>query len=49
MSDASTTAAARVSYADLVRFIAAAYRAVGITGAEAEKAAELMPVNIETG
>src|SRR5437764_235622 len=34
--------AARVAHADLIRFIAAAYRAVGIPEADAAKAAELM-------
>jgi L-2-hydroxycarboxylate dehydrogenase (NAD+) len=49
MSDARTTAAARVRHGDLVRFIAAAYRAVGISAAEAEKAAALMAASDISG
>src|SRR5437763_7200320 len=42
MSDHPSTANARLAHRDLVRFIAAAYRAVGIPEADALKAAELM-------
>jgi len=38
----SKTVTARIAHADLVRFIAAAYRAAGIPDADAAKAAELM-------
>src|SRR6267154_366942 len=39
----------RIAHADLIRFIAAAYRAVGISPAEAEKAAELMAASDISG
>src|SRR5438874_13704428 len=39
----------RIAHAELVRFIAAAYRAVGISTAEAEKAAELMAASDISG
>jgi L-2-hydroxycarboxylate dehydrogenase (NAD+) len=39
----------RISHTDLVRFIATAYRAVGISTAEAEKAAELMAASDISG
>jgi len=39
----------RIAKADLVRFIAAAYRAVGIPAAEAQKAAELMAASDVSG
>jgi LDH2 family malate/lactate/ureidoglycolate dehydrogenase len=39
----------RVSHADLIRFIAAAYRAVGIAAGDAEKAAELMAASDISG
>src|SRR5881227_2364814 len=39
----------RIPHADLVQFIAAAYRAVGISAAEAEKAAELMAASDISG
>ena len=42
MAEDATPAAARIAAAALTRFIAAAYRAVGIAAAEAEQAAELM-------
>src|SRR5437868_3986874 len=38
-----------VAHADLIRFIAAAYRAVGIMAGEAEKAAELMAASDISG
>src|SRR2546423_7365161 len=41
--------AARVAHADLIRFIAAAYRAVGIPEADAAKAAELMAASDISG
>src|SRR2546423_5795450 len=41
--------AARVTHADLIRFIAAAYRAVGIPEAGAAKAAELMAASDISG
>src|SRR5438046_10719623 len=42
MPDETRPAHPRVAHADLIRFIAAAYRAAGIPGADAAKAAELM-------
>ena len=42
MPDDVSQPAPRVSRADLIRFIAAAYRAVGIPQTDAAKAAELM-------
>jgi hypothetical protein len=42
MPDDVSQPAPRVSHADLIRFIAAAYRAVGIPQTDAAKAAELM-------
>ena len=42
MPDALSTANPRIAHADLIRFIAAAYRAVGIPQTDAAKAAELM-------
>ena len=42
MSKDNTSLIPRVSHADLIRFIAAAYRAVGIPQTDAAKAAELM-------
>src|SRR5256885_8975534 len=41
--------AQRIAHADLVRFIAAAYRAVGIPQADAAKAAELMAASDISG
>src|SRR6266403_1102826 len=41
--------AARVAHADLIRFIAAAYRAAGIPQADAAKAAELMAASDISG
>src|SRR5438046_10405221 len=42
MPDETRPAHPRVAHADLIRFIAAAYRAAGISEADAKKAAELM-------
>ena len=42
MPDEVSTTNPRVAQADLIRFITAAYRAVGIAEADAQKAAELM-------
>ena len=49
MPDDLATTNPRVAHADLVRFIAAAYRAVGIAADEAEKAAELMAASDISG
>jgi hypothetical protein len=49
MPDDVSQPAPRVSHADLIRFIAAAYRAVGISAGEAEKAAELMAASDISG
>jgi L-2-hydroxycarboxylate dehydrogenase (NAD+) len=49
MPDDLATTNPRVTHADLLRFIAAAYRAVGISPAEAEKAAELMAASDISG
>src|SRR5438876_10441253 len=49
MPDDVSTTNPRVSYADLIRFIAAAYRAVGIAAPDAERAAELMAASDISG
>src|SRR5437899_7191000 len=49
MPDDVSTTNPRVAHADLIHFIAAAYRAVGITAGEAEKAAELMAASDISG
>ncbi len=49
MPDDPSTTNPRVAHADLVRFIGAAYRAVGISPAEAAKAAELMAASDISG
>ncbi len=49
MPDDLATTNPRVAHADLLRFIAAAYRAVGISPTEAEKAAELMAASDISG
>ena len=49
MADQTGAEHRRVAHADLVRFIAAAYRAAGISAAEAEKAAELMAASDISG
>jgi L-2-hydroxycarboxylate dehydrogenase (NAD+) len=49
MPDDPSRPAPRVSHADLIRFIAAAYRAVGIPEADAKKAAELMAASDISG
>jgi LDH2 family malate/lactate/ureidoglycolate dehydrogenase len=49
MPDDVSQLAPRVSHADLIRFIAAAYRAVGIPQADAAKAAELMAASDISG
>src|SRR5215212_1829999 len=49
MAEATGAKSLRIVHADLVRFIAAAYRAVGISTAEADKAAELMAASDISG
>src|SRR5215212_3804205 len=49
MAEATGAKSLRIVHADLVRFIAAAYRAVGISTAEADKAAELMAASDVSG
>src|SRR5436853_3066501 len=49
MPDETRPAHPRVAHADLIRFIAAAYRAVGIPEADALKAAELMAASDISG
>src|SRR5947199_1479717 len=49
MPDETRPAHPRVAHADLIRFIAAAYRAVGIPQADAAKAAELMAASDISG
>src|SRR5215212_8159731 len=49
MAEATGAKSLRIVHADLVRFIAAAYRAAGIDAAEAEKAAELMATSDISG
>jgi LDH2 family malate/lactate/ureidoglycolate dehydrogenase len=49
MPDDVSTTNPRVVHADLIRFIAAAYRAAGIAAGEAEKAAELMAASDISG
>src|SRR5258705_13520117 len=49
MSDDAKRAESRIAAADLIRFIAAAYRAVGIPQADAAKAAELMAASDLSG
>jgi L-2-hydroxycarboxylate dehydrogenase (NAD+) len=49
MPDDVSAATDRVAHADLIGFIAAAYRAVGIADAEAQKAAELMAASDISG
>jgi hypothetical protein len=49
MPDDVSQPAPRVSHADLIRFIAAAYRAVGIPQTDAAKAAELMAASDISG
>jgi len=49
MAEATGAGHQRIAHADLVRFIAAAYRAAGISQAEAEKAAELMAASDISG
>ena len=49
MADGSEAGHRRIAHADLVRFIAAAYRAAGISPAEAEKAAALMAASDISG
>src|SRR3954453_23088875 len=49
MAEDSRAGQKRIQHADLIRFIAAAYRAVGISPAEAEKAAELMAASDISG
>src|SRR5437899_599401 len=49
MPDDVSTTNPRVAHADLIHFIAAAYRAVGITAGDAEKAAELMAASDISG
>src|SRR5436190_9962051 len=49
MPDDVNPANPRVAHADLIRFIAAAYRAVGIPEADAAKAAELMAASDISG
>src|SRR5438067_2086820 len=49
MAEGTGAGQPRIAHADLIRFIAAAYRAVGIGAAEAEKAAELMAASDISG
>jgi L-2-hydroxycarboxylate dehydrogenase (NAD+) len=49
MAEATGAGHQRIAHADLVRFIAAAYRAARISAAEAEKAAELMAASEISG
>src|SRR4029077_8961945 len=49
MPDDPSTANTRIAHADLIRFIAAAYRAAGIPEADAAKAAELMAASDISG
>src|SRR5256885_14048383 len=49
MPDETRPAPPRVAHADLIRFIAAAYRAAGIPEADAAKAAELMAASDISG
>jgi len=49
MPDDLSTTNPRVSHSNLIRFIAAAYRAAGIAAGEAEKAAELMAASDISG
>src|SRR5438045_784588 len=49
MPEDASPAAPRVAYADLVGFIAAAYRAAGIPESDAAKAAELMAASDISG
>src|ERR1700724_2441731 len=49
MPNQTKSSASRVAHADLIRFIAAAYRAVGIPQPDAAKAAELMAASDISG
>jgi LDH2 family malate/lactate/ureidoglycolate dehydrogenase len=49
MNDTAVRQTRRISHTELVRFIAAAYRAVGISVADADKAAELMAASDISG
>jgi L-2-hydroxycarboxylate dehydrogenase (NAD+) len=49
MNDTAVRQTRRISQTELVRFIATAYRAVGISVADADKAAELMAASDISG
>ena len=49
MAETADPASPRIATADLIRFIGAAYRAVGIAAPEAQRAAELMAASDLSG